>query len=303
MISARISALTARVRDALFVAFLTAPVIIALGLTVFYPIIDGIRTSFLEHTIRTRRDPFWNNYQNYIDLYESGDIETYFRTTVTYVVAVVLLSFVISFLLALALNNRLVVGRNLLRGLFLISWVIPTVVAAMLWVWMFQPQIGVINYILGEQLNLVEDSQNWLQHPRLSMAAIVMATVWREAPLMFILFLAGLQSIPQDLVEAAQMDGAGSLRVLRHITLPLMLPIIAIALLLITINSFQMFVVPYIMTGGGPVGRTTTLSIAAYEAAFTDFNTGEGAAIGVMWLVSLVFITLIVNLLISRTER
>lgn len=289
-------------RDAIFAWVLLLPAMLVLGITVFYPIIDGIRVSFLKFTLRTRLNPQWNNFENYTDLFQDGDIQQYFLTTLIYVVSVIVIEFFIAISLALMLDSKNVPGRNILRGLFMISWVMPNIVAALLWVWLLQPQYGVVNYFLADLLGIVEPNQNWTQDPQLAMVSIVVATIWRQMPLMLIMFLAGLQSIPESLIEAAKIDGANQWQVVRRIILPMMSPVIATTLLLVTINNFQMFVIPWQMTQGGPVGMTTTLSIATYKEAFLEFNSGKGAAIGVMWLMSLVVISGFVNWFISATS-
>lgn len=290
-------------RDSIFAWLLLLPAFFVLGVTVFYPILDSIRISFLEYTLRTRRlAPIWNELENYIELFQDGEIQQYFLTTLTYVVSVISIEFIIAICLALLLDSKNLPGRNILRGLFMISWIIPNIVAALLWVWLLQPQYGVVNFFLADVLGVVPRNQNWLQHPQLAMVSIVIATIWRQTPLMLIMFLAGLQSIPESLIEAAKIDGANQWQIVRRVILPLMTPVIATTILLVTINNFQMFVIPWQMTQGGPVDMTTTLSIATYKEAFMEFDSGKGAAIGVMWLMSLVVISLFVNWFISRTS-
>jgi len=289
-------------KDALFAWFLLAPALIILGLFVFFPILQGIHFSFLEYTLETYQNPTWNNFANYIELFESGEIFVYLRNTLVYVSGVVSVEFFIAFGLAMLLNAD-IKGRNLLRGLFLISWVTPVVVGALLWVWMLQPQYGVVNFLLADLLHLIEPNQTWTQHPQLAMASVILATIWRQAPFMIVMFLAGLQSIPTSLLEAAKIDGANERNIVWHVIMPLMRPVIGTTVMITIINNFQMFVIIYTMTQGGPVDRTTTLSVGAFIEAFTRFNTGKGTAIGVIWLVILVLIALVFNkLIINRDE-
>ena len=291
-----------RRRDSIFAWVLLVPAFFVLAITVFYPILDSIRISFLDYTLRTRLDPLWNDFQNYLQLFRDGTIQRYFATTLTYVGSVIAIEFVIAITLSMLLDSKYVFGRNILRGLFMISWIIPNIVAALLWVWLLQPQYGVVNYFLGDLLGIVKPNQNWLQDPNLAMVSIVLATIWRQTPLMLIMFLAGLQSISESLIEAARIDGANQWQIVRRIILPMMSPVIATTILLVTINNFQMFVIPWQMTQGGPVDTTTTLAIGTYKEAFMNFNSGRGAAIGVMWLISLVIISAFVNWFISRTS-
>jgi multiple sugar transport system permease protein len=134
------------------------------------------------------------------------------------------------------------------------------------------------------------------------MPAVILASVWRQFPIMLVMFIAGLQTIPQELVEAAKIDGAGTFAVFRKVTLPFLRPVIFINVLLAIIRNFQMFTIIYTMTSGGPLGRTTTLAIATHQEAFRRFDWGKGAAIGVVWLGILVVITLFFNWLERRSS-
>lgn len=292
--------LSRRTVDLLYAWALLIPAFAVLSLVVFWPIIDGIQTSFTENTLRTRRDPYWNDFQNYKDLYESGDIQLYFKNTLIFVTSIVLLQFVLALGIALLLNSD-IKGRSIFRGLFLMPWTIPSVVVALLWLWMLQPQYGVLNYIL-HQMDLLARNQQWVQDPDRAMPSIVIASVWRQFPIMVVMLLAGLQTIPRTLVEAAKIDGAGQLRIFRYVTLPFLRPVIGTVVLITIINNFQSFTIIFNMTGGGPLKKTTTLSIATYQEAFRKFDIGTGSAIGVLWLLALVGITVIYNLFLAQKE-
>jgi multiple sugar transport system permease protein len=273
------------VKDRLFVALLLAPALIILTLVIGFPIAKGVWLSFFDYTLATRNNPQWNNFANYTKLFQSGEIFTLFGNTLIFVAGVVIIQFVIAMTVALLLNTK-IPGRNLYRSFFLIPWTIPSVVVALLWTWLFQPQYGVLNFIL-QRLGVVEPELQWTQHPNLAMVAIIIAAVWRQFPMMMVMFLAGLQSVPADLIEAAEIDGASKPQVFRHITLPCMRAVLDTTIIVAIINNFQMFTIIYNMTAGGPVDRTTTLSIGAYVKAFNQFDLGAGSAIGVLWLVAL----------------
>jgi multiple sugar transport system permease protein len=286
--------------DLIYAWALLIPAFAVLSLVVFWPIINGIQTSFTENTLKTRRAPYWNDFQNYKDLYESGDIQFYFENTLVFVSAIVVLQFVVALGIALLLNSD-IKWRNLFRGLFLMPWTIPSVVVALLWLWMLQPQYGVVNYLL-HQIGLVARNQQWVQNPDLAMPSVAMASVWRQFPIMVVMLLAGLQTIPKNLVEAAKIDGASDLNVFRHVTIPFLRPVIGTTVLITIINNFQSFTIIFNMTGGGPVKKTTTLSIATYQEAFRRFDIGTGSAIGVLWLLALIGITVIYNLFLAQRE-
>jgi len=290
--------LTMKQRDNVFVWMLVLPAYIVLMLVVFGPILNGIIISFTQNTLRTRENPTWNSFANYIELVESGDLLGYITVTFVFVGLVVGIQFLLGMGIALLIGNDLP-GKNLLRGLFMLPWTIPSIVVAFIFLLMLQPEYGAINYTLGS-LGIMDARTQWLQNPQLALPAVIMASVWRQFPIMLIMFVAGLQTIPHDTVEAAKIDGAGPVAIFRHITLPFLRSIILINVLLAIIRNFQMFTIIYSMTSGGPLGRTTTLSLATHFEAFRSFDWGKGAAIGVVWLGILVVITLFFNWLQRR---
>ena len=283
--------LTKKRQDVLFSLLLIMPAFIVLVLVIFYPILQSIRYSFTDYTLATRNNPPWNDFENYRRLFASGEIYTYFKNTFIYVFFVVAGQLVFALGIALLLNTK-INFRDTFRGLFLLSWTIPSVVVAFLWIWLLQPQYGVVNFVLFK-LGLIERNLQWTQNPDLAMVSIVLAAGWRQTPMMIVMFLAGLQSVPAQLVEAARIDGANNVQAFRHITIPILRPVIGATVLIAIINNFQMFTIIFNMTHGGPLDKTTTLSIATYTKAFQEFDMGVGAAIGVLWLVVLVILTLI----------
>jgi multiple sugar transport system permease protein len=285
-------------KDALFALLLILPAFAILALVVFAPILNGIRVSFLDYTLATRNNPAWNNFANYTRLFKSGEIFVYFRNTFVFVFFVVFIQFILGLIVALLLNAQ-IVARSALRALYLLPWTIPSVVVALLWGWMLQPQYGILNFVL-RQLEVIQGPLQWTQHPQLAMVSIILAATWRQAPMMIVMLLAGLQSIPHDLVEAAMIDGASATQLFRRITLPLLVPVISTTVLIAIINNFQMFTIIFNMTAGGPLNRTTTLSIATYAKGFTRFDMGAAAAIGVMWLVVLAGLTVLYNRYFER---
>lgn len=291
--------LTMKQKDSIFAWLLVLPAYVTLVLVIFGPILNGIWVSFTENTLRTRENPQWNNFENYRDLIESGELISYLGATAVFVTAVVVIQFVLGLGIALLIGNDLP-GKNIMRGLFMMPWTIPSVVVSLVWLLLLQPEFGLINFTLGS-LGLIDPRTQWVQNPQLAMPAVVIASVWRQFPIMLVMFIAGLQTIPHDLVEAAKIDGAGTLAVFRKITLPFLRPVIFINVLLAIIRNFQTITIIYTMTGGGPLGRTTTLSLATHLEAFRRFDWGKGAAIGVVWLGILVVITVFFNWLERRT--
>lgn len=285
-------------RDTIFAVGLLLPALLILGAVIFVPIGKGILMSFQDYRLATRNDPPFVGFDNYVKLFQSGDIYTYFLNTFIFVGGVVGSQFLLAMGIALLLN-RPIKGRNIYRGLFLIPWTIPSVIVALLWSWLFQPQYGVVNWLLSS-VGAIQLGTDWLQNTTLAMPAIIIAVAWRQFPIMVVMFLAGLQTVPQDLQEAAMIDGGSRWQILRYVTLPYMRPVIDTTIVIAIVNNFQMFTIIYNMTAGGPIDRTTTLSIGAYNSAFTRFEFGVGAAVGVLWLIVLVGLVAIYN---WRAER
>jgi multiple sugar transport system permease protein len=176
--------------------------------------------------------------------------------------------------LALLLHQRFP-GRGLARAAVLVPWAIPTVVTARLWEWLWNADYGLVNHLLGL-------SANWLGHPGLAIHAVIVADVWKSTPFAALLLLAGLQVIPEDLDRAARTDGASPWRRLRHVTLPLLKPMILVVLLFRMLDAFRIFDVVYVLTGGGPANTTETLSVYAYKTFFRILDFGFGSAISVV---------------------
>lgn len=288
-----------RMSDSVFAFLLIAPALMVLGVTVLFPILKGIYVSFCNYKLANLNNPVWNNFQNYIKLFRNGEIWLYFKNTFVYVFMAVAIQFVLGLGVALLLNSR-IRGRNILRGAFLIPWTLPSVVVAILWRWMLQQQFGVINYLLYKAGMSSTINISWTTEANLAMIAVVVAAVWRQFPYMMVMLLAALQSVDKTLLEAARVDGASYWDSLIHITMPSIRPVTISAIWIATMSNFQMYTIITNMTGGGPVNATTTLSLAAYKAAFQSYNFGEGAAIGVLWLVILVVITMLSNKLSDK---
>lgn len=175
-------------------------------------------------------------------------------------------------------------ARGLVRALVLTSWFIPTVVAARLWEWMYNPQFGIVNFLLVRS-GLFDPGINWLGHPTLALHAAIIADVWKTMPFAALLILAGLQTIPQDVYRAARVDGANAVQTFWHITLPLLAPVLGITFLFRMLDALRVFDVIYVLTGGGPANTTETLSIYAYRLSFQTLQFGPGAAVAVVIFV------------------
>ncbi len=286
--------LTKDAGDRLFGIALLIPAFVILGLVVFFPVVKGIIMSFMDYCLATLKNPKWNNFQNYISIFKSGEVFLYFFNTFVFVFFTVFIQLVMAMAFALLLNTN-IRGKNIFRGLMLVPWTIPSVVVALLWGWLLNPQFGVFNYIFYKTGLINTINFQWLQSPSRAMPAVVMASLWKQTPYMITMLLAGLQSISSDLLEAAEIDGANKFQVFRYIIIPSIRPVIDTSVMLSIINNFQQFTIIQNMTAGGPLNKTQTLSLATYHKGFVEFNLGQAAALGVLWLVVLGFFVVMFN--------
>lgn len=212
--------------------------------------------------------------ENYRFLLSDERFFTSLKNTVYFTVTSVTLELVLGMGVALVLASA-IKGRGVMRAVVLVPWVIPTVVTAKMWEWLYNADFGLLNYLLGADIN-------WLGSTMWAMNAAVFMDVWKTTPFVALLLTAGLQVIPRELYHAARVDGAGPLYIFRHVTLPLLMPIIIVVLLFRTIDAFRVFDAIYVLTGGGPANSTETLSIYAYKVLFQTLQFGYGSTISMV---------------------
>jgi ABC-type sugar transport system permease subunit len=201
------------------------------------------------------------------------------------VVGIVGLSYLLGLIAGILLNLD-IRFRGVYRALILIPWVVPPVVSLISWQWMLNDQFGIINRTLI-RMGIINEFEPilWLADPDLAMLSIIVVGSWMRFPFMMITVLAALTAIPDDLREAAALDGATSFQTFRHIIFPMILPVSVIATLLQAIWVFNDFGLPFVLTGGGPANATTPLILLAYKEAFQRFNIGYGTSLAVISMV------------------
>jgi multiple sugar transport system permease protein len=191
-------------------------------------------------------------------------------------------------LLADGLPARVAFGR----GLLLVPWVTPAVVVGFLFLYMFDQEVGVVNLLLLH-LHIIHHRLAWLSDANLALAAVIVANVWSQTPFFVLMFAAGLTAIPTTQREAIRIDGARGWEEFRHLIVPYLRHIMVIASLIAIINNFNSFTVIWTMTQGGPVYATTTLAVQIYRVAFQQFKFGYGAAMGVVWMLVLLVLSVV----------
>lgn len=235
---------------------------------------------------------------NYAEVLSDPATWRSFGVAILYVIGSTLLPFIAGLAMALLLNQRMP-GRRVLRTLALVPWAVPGITATIAFVWMLQPTYGVWNYIL-RSLGLIDTDVNWFGDPALALIAVILPTSWKAIPYFTLMLLAGLQAIPRELYEAAEVDGAGRFARLRWITLPGLAPFILVSLIFSAMHSFRDFDFIYGSTQGGPDGATETVAVRVFNLAFEDFDMGNAATLGV---VTFVLVGVLVALLLRRNAK
>jgi ABC-type sugar transport system permease subunit len=268
---------------------------------VLYPLVRTLYTSFFDVN-----SPFPGRYPfvglaNYGRAFGDPQFWGAIRRTTYFTVVSTWFELILGILLALLLNVPFR-GRALLRSIVILPWALPTIVNGLMWRWIFNPEYGALNALLT-QLHVIDHYRSWLGSPFLALNMVIAADVWKTTPLAAFLILAGLQTIPTDLYEAARVDGASAVRGFLHITLPLLVPSILVILVVRTIEAFKVFDIIYIMTRGGPANGTQSIAYYAYIQAFSNQSFGFGAALAyVIVLCILVFAVFYMRLLRAEVE-
>lgn len=273
--------------------FLAPALLIILGL-VAYPFASAILLTFQQKTAGAPGR--FIGLANYRELLAS---EVFLRTvfnTVVYTGFGVGLKFVFGLSMALVLNQERR-WNNLFRSFLLIPWAIPTVISALNWRWIYDDASGLINNVLV-RLNLVSESISWLSDPNLAMMSVIIVVIWQGTPFFTMSFLAGLQAIPKELYEAAEIDGASMLQQFRYITIPRLRPIFITAAMLSAIWTSASIQFVYILTNGGPADRTQIFPTLSYNLAL-----GGAQRLGMGATVSLFFFPALVILIVLLTRR
>jgi len=273
--------------------FLLPALIVILGL-VAYPFVSAIIMTFQEKTAGAPGR--FIGLANYRELLANP---VFFRTvfnTIFYTVVGVGIKFCIGLSMALVLNQERRFN-NLFRSFLLIPWAIPTVMSALNWRWIYDDASGLINNVLV-RLNLIDETISWLSDPHLAMLAVIVVVVWQGTPFFTMSFLAGLQSIPKELYEAAEIDGASVLQQFRFITLPRLQPVFISAVMLSAILTSASIQFVYILTNGGPADRTMIFPVLSYNMAL-----GGAQRLGMGATVSLFFFPVLVIFIIFLTRR
>lgn len=283
--------------DKLFSLGLLLPAIILTFVFILVPVIDSIIKSFTEYKIRnviSGEPGTWNNFENYIKLFQNDKLMPAILTTFVFVFGVVIAQFFIGFILAIILDSK-IRGSRFLRSIMMMPWVVPTMISGMVWLWVYQPQYGLLRYLVQVFSGGSITDFAILNDPNTALLGIGIAAMWKQVPLTTLLLLAGLQNVPSDMLEAATVDGASAPRRFVSIVIPYMMSIIKVTVSMSIIENFKQFPLFWTMTGGGPNGATTTLAILSYREAFVSNDLGSGAAVTTVWMLLMILVVFVYN--------
>lgn len=260
------------------------PTVVLYGWFLLYPMLDAVRLSFFEWSGFRTQEATFVGLDNYIRLLTQDAVFwTALRNSVVWVIASLLIPTVIALLLALGLNRKLI-GRNLMRAVFYIPAVFASITVAAMWRWIYNPTLGFVNQALTA-VGLGEWGQSWLGDPQFALASVFVANIWQSVGFSMVLFLAGLQTVPPELTEAAKLDGANAWQRFRAVTIPALRPTTVVVVILTIINSLKVFDLVVGMTGGGPAQSTQVLALWSYTQSFTNHQFGMGGAVATVLLI------------------
>ena len=261
-----------------------APALAAFVLVIALPFVRALGLAFTRNDLQTPV-PRFIGLANFEALARMPEIAQSFAVTAVYVLLVTVFTLVLGLAWALILNQSFR-GRTLLRAASLIPWVLPSTVTAFVWGWIFNSRYGVLNAALVEA-GLIPFPTAWLSTSGGAMAAIVITKVWFSIPLFMSFFLAGLQGLDRDQMDAARVDGATNWALLRDHILPHLRPVLLVVVVLGVIGNLQHFDTIFALTGGGPVRATAVLSIDVYRRAFDQWDIGMASALGLLWVATI----------------
>jgi multiple sugar transport system permease protein len=266
------------------------PAAIYLAVFFAYPIVKNGLTSFQNYTtssIYSGKAPY-DGFENYRRIFHSGIFGKVVMNTVVFTLGSMVGQFAIGLALALFFNRRFPLN-GVIRSVILLPWLLPLVVSSTVWRWMLDQDNGVINNILVNS-GLMTTRVPWLTSTTVALISVIIVNIWIGIPFNMVILYSGLQDIPTDLYEAARIDGANAGRTFRHITWPLLRPVVGVVVVLGFIYTAKVIDIILVVTGGGPVDASETLAVGSYNLSFKTFLFGQGAAMGnVLILVSFVF--------------
>jgi multiple sugar transport system permease protein len=282
-------------------SLMVAPAILYVLLLVGVPFLMAVYYSVSAYTIY---DPSWRfvGLANFEQILSNPDFIKTLRNTFIFTFGSQILGLILGKFGALVLL-RPFPGRKIVRALIILPWAVPVALATVAWQWMFDSLYSVINWTLIA-LGFIDRSQapNWLGNPELAMLSVIVVNAWRFFPFAIVIFLAGITAVPQDVLDAATVDGAGFWRRNYQIIVPMILPIVAIGLIFGIVFTFTDLSIVFLMTQGGPIGATSVLGFAGFQTGIVSGDVSHGAAISLFMLPVLLVVVIFMLRFIRRRE-
>lgn len=272
------------VKDRWLIWVFLVPTLLIMGLMLYYPMIGTVIESFHD-TSFISPEPRYVGWAIYEKIWNSRQFPQLVWNSVAWTLGVVLLQNFLGFFAAMLLNQKLP-GQGMMRALVMLPFVLPGVVTAILWRFMYDPQLGLINSILL-RFGLIEDNAAWLASSDTAMAAVIFVAVWKGFPFSMLIFLAALQNVDKSQLEAATLDGAGAWRRLIDVTIPSIREVIVVNIVLTLILTFNYFDIVWVLTKGGPQNSTHIFPTKIFETGFGQFRFGDAAVYGVFSILIL----------------
>lgn len=286
-------------RDRTVGLLLLAPLVLLVAGLTAYPIYQVLQASFFQQSLYSTTSTFVG-FANFADVLGHEALWRSLRNTLVFTLGSLALQMPIGLAIALLLNAEFPL-RAPVRGAMLFSYLVPYVVAALTWRFMMSDATGILNHLI--RASGLPISASWFGSPDWAMFGVILVNTWKNFPFMVLVFLAQLQTIDQSQYEAAEVDGASRRQVFRYITFPALLPMILVVSMLRTIWNFNNFEVVFLLTGGGPLGRTETLPLLIYRFVFGEFSLGRGAALAVGVFLILAVMSAIYWRLYERAQQ
>lgn len=279
---------------------LLAPALVFTGFILLYPLIQNLLNSVM-HVTLAQKAGVWIGLGNYSNVLSDPLFWLSFRNTIAYAVAGTAASLLLGLGFALLLNARVGKFNDIMGFLYSIPWVVSPVVAGFAWKWLLNDSFGILNEWLTSW-GIVREDINWLGDPHTALVCVAIARIWQFYPFAMVMFLAGLQCIPQEQYEAAEVDGATPLRKFFHITLPNLRYVTSVLLLLGVIWSFNDFNMVFVMTRGGPINSSMVLPVLVREYSFVYFDIGKGSALSILVFAMLFLLSFLYLRTLTRRD-
>ena len=284
------------VRKNYYLYLFMLPTLLYLVLFLVYPIINSIYTSFTDLSLIKPGSGKFVGFANYIKLLTSdGNFWPIMRNTLIWVFGSTILQYLFAIPAALCLNQRFK-GRSVVRGLMMVPWVTPVIIMGLIWKWIYDGDYGLLNYVLNT--NLV-----WLGDKNTVWFALLATSLWKGLPYATLMFLAGLQSVPGELYEASYVDGCNAWNRFRHITMPMLTPVILATALTSIVQTWTKFEVIWVLTAGGPGYTTSILPTYIYSKSFVMYDMGAGSAVSVIAMICMMVFVVVYLKVYNRNQE